>query len=134
MLRLAVQKPGQTIKVVNDQYGCPTWSMTLARQILRVVETGATGIFHATGEGYCTWYELACFFLEAMEVDHGVVPCATEEYPTPALRPKNSILENARLKEQGICVMRDWREDVREFVARYRDMLMEEARGGEGDR
>lgn len=63
MLRLALKKSLTAIKVVDDQYGCPTWSYRLAQQIRRIVATRATGIFHASGEGFCTWFELAVHFL-----------------------------------------------------------------------
>ena len=128
MLRLALRPEGDDIKVVNDQYGSPTWSRRLARQIGAVLDTGATGLFHATAEGYCTWFELARTFLEAMRIDHRLVPCTTEEYDTAAVRPRNGILENSALKAAGLHVMRDWKEDVREFAAMYRETLIEEAR------
>ena len=57
-----------------------------------------------------------------------MVPCTTAEYPTPARRPANSILENARLKEHGLNEMLDWKEDVRLFAERYREELLAEAR------
>ncbi len=127
MLRLTLQHPGKEFKVVNDQYGSPTWSYTLARQIKAVAEQRATGIFHATSEGYCTWYELACSFLETLGVEHNFVPCGTAEFPTPTKRPANSILENARLKELGICVFKDWKPELEKFVSEYGDALLSEA-------
>ncbi|MDA0991391.1 MAG: dTDP-4-dehydrorhamnose reductase, partial [Verrucomicrobia bacterium] len=68
MLRLALQDPARIVKVVNDQHGCPTWSFRLAQQIEALLATDAAGTFHATGEGHCTWYELARTFLQAMDV------------------------------------------------------------------
>jgi dTDP-4-dehydrorhamnose reductase len=61
-----------------------------------------------------------------MAVPHSIVPCATEEYPTAAKRPHNSILENRNLKAKGINVMPNWREDVARFVDEYRDRLLHE--------
>ena len=117
MLRLAREKPGIPIKVVDDQFGSPAWSLTLARQIKTVVENRSAGLFHATSEGYCSWYGLACAFLDDMGTRHNLLPCSTEEYPTAAKRPANSILGNARLKALGINEFRDWREDVASFAA-----------------
>jgi len=118
MLQLASQDKDREIKVVNDQYGSLTWSYSLAQQIEALLGTDLTGIFHATAEGHSTWYQAACAFLDRMDVPHNLVPCTTEEYPTPARRPANSILENKRLKEAGINLFRDWRDDLDLFVNR----------------
>ncbi len=130
MLRLALQKPGKTIKVVNDQHGSPTWSHSLAQQIAKLIEKNCRGLYHATSEGHCTWYELAHHFLTKMMVDHSIAPCVTSEYPTTAVRPLNSILENQRLKQEGINVMGFWKNDVDTFVTTNRDVLLAEARKG----
>lgn len=122
MLKLASTTPGREIKVVNDQFGSPTWSYRLAQQIKRIIEINGEGIFHATSEGYCTWYELAVYFLERMGVEHNIIPCSTEEYPTPATRPRNSILENKRLKNEGINIMPHWKDDVDQFVKALKEV------------
>ncbi len=124
MLRLAKADPQRTIKVVNDQHGSLTWTMNLARQIERLLDCGLCGIAHATAEGHGTWYEAAKQFLEDMQVDFTLAPCTTAEYPTPARRPANSILENRRLKAHGLNVMRDWRADLDEFVKLHREELL----------
>lgn len=128
MLRLTLQNPGKEFKVVSDQFGSPTWSNTLARQIAAVVEAKATGVFHATSEGYCSWFDLACAFLEKMGVDHHFVPCSSEEYPTPAKRPANSILENAHARELGLNQFTDWEEELAMFVQKNKEQLLKEAR------
>jgi dTDP-4-dehydrorhamnose reductase len=130
MLRLALKDPKREIRVVNDQFGSPTWSYRLALQIEKLIEAGGQGVYHATSEGHGTWYQLAVEFLDRMAVPHCVVPCTTAEYPTPAVRPMNSILENRRLKESGINLMQDWKRDVAAFVALFRDRLISEAREG----
>lgn len=119
---------GQRLKVINDQFGSPTWSFRLAEQIKRIVESSARGIYHASSEGYCTWYELAEYFLEKMNLPHDVSPCATEEYPLPAPRPKNSILENQRLKAQGLNIMKHWQGDLDEFIEKHGAQLINECR------
>jgi dTDP-4-dehydrorhamnose reductase len=128
MLRLTLQNPGKEFKVVNDQFGSPTWSHTLARQIAAVIDAKATGIFHATSEGYCSWFDLAARFLQLMDVPHRIVPCTTAEYPTPAKRPFNSILENGALKEQGINIFTSWEHELEQFVQRHKEELLDEAR------
>ena len=126
MLKQAVCHPDRELKVVNDQHGSPTWSWRLALQIARVSEADAEGLFHATAEGACTWYDFAVRFLEQMAVPFRMRPCASSEYPTPARRPHNSILENRRLKQAGLNVMEDWRVDVDEYVRRHRAQLLVE--------
>lgn len=128
MLRLALQNPERELRVVNDQYGSPTWSHTLARQVSAVMAARATGIFHATSEGYCSWFDLASRFLQLMDLPHRIAPCTTEEYPTPAKRPTNSILENAHAKALGVNVFKDWDEELACFVNQNREALLDEMR------
>lgn len=129
ILRHAVREPRKGLRVVNDQFGTPTWSRQLAVQILAVLEAGAEGLFHATGEGYCSWFDFASEFIRTMNLDCEVRPCATADYPSPTTRPANSILDNAALRNAGLNRMRDWREDLHEYVQRYREPLLRDARG-----
>jgi len=122
---LAPQIP--ELKVVNDQFGSPTWSYRLAQQLARLLEAGGQGLYHASAEGYCTWFDLAAFFLEQLGVEKLLRPCPSGDYPTPASRPQNSILENRRLKEAGLNLMRPWQEDLAEFAAAFREDLLREA-------
>jgi len=128
MLRLASRNPDEEIRVVNDQFGSPTWSYRLALQIARLMEADSQGTYHVTSGGHCSWHELAIYFLEKMGVPHRVIPCTTEEYPTPASRPKNSVLENRRLKEEMVNVMVDWKDDVDQFVSMFGESLTEQTR------
>lgn len=124
MLRLTLQNPGKEFKVVNDQWGSPTWSYTLAKQIRAVAEHNATGIFHASSEGYCTWYQLACAFLDALNIKHNFVPCSSDEFPTPTKRPTNSIMENAHANELGINQFADWKDELEAFVKQHGKQLI----------
>ncbi len=126
MLRLTLQNPERELKVVNDQYGSLTWSHTLARQIQRLLDTDLTGTFHATADGHSTWYEGACTFLETMGIPHRLVACTTAEYPTPAVRPQNSILVNRRLMQAGLSVFSPWRNDIEVFVKKHKETLLAE--------
>ena len=128
MLKLALKDPQKEIKVVNDQFGSPTWSFRLAQQMEKVMIEDGRGTYHATSEGYCTWYQLAIGFLERMKIVHSLLPCTTEEYPTLAKRPINSILENARLKVSGLQVMNTWEEDLDQFVLLYGADLLHETK------
>jgi dTDP-4-dehydrorhamnose reductase len=126
MLRLALADPAKTIRVVNDQFGCPTCSMQLALQIKKLIEQPVppTGLFHAAAQGHTSWYGFAREFLTLMNVPFTMEPCTTADYPTPAHRPANSILENAALKSLGICTMDDWRAALQDFVRQNRNSLI----------
>ncbi len=126
MLKFALLTPEKQIKVVDDQFGSPTWSLRLALQLERLVKIKGQGLYHATSEGYCSWYELAVYFLKQIEVPFNIVPCTTAEYPTPAKRPANSILENARLKRSDNNRMTGWRYGVEHFIARFGQQMIDE--------
>jgi dTDP-4-dehydrorhamnose reductase len=126
MLKLSLKNPDETIRVVNDQFGSPTWTLRLALQLESLVEAGGQGLYHASAQGYCSWYEFAAYFLKKMGVSHNIVPCTSEEYPTPAPRPHNSILDNARLKRNDINRMTGWRHGMDLFVSRFRQDLLDE--------
>lgn len=128
MARLALADPARQLKVVDDQHGSLTWSRTLARQIELLLGGAVTGIVHATSEGHANWYEVARTFLTALDLPFAMRPCTTAEYPTPAHRPANSILENRVLKAAGCNLFVDWREDLEQFVGEYRTQLLAEAR------
>jgi dTDP-4-dehydrorhamnose reductase len=108
---------GRALRVVDDQHGTPTWSRELARQIARLLPTEAFGTYHATAAGETTWYRFACRILRDRGVETEVVPCTTEEFPRPAHRPRNSVLDNFGLRAQGLDVMKPWEEAWEEFLA-----------------
>jgi len=124
ILQLAMKKDQKSIYVVNDQIGSPTWSYRLAQQIKVLIDNRKEGVYHATSEGYCSRYEWAKYFLEKMEITIPVLPCTSEEYPTPAKRPLNSILENRQLKIEGLNIMPHWQKDLDIFIGNYGEMLL----------
>lgn len=129
MLRLALKNPGgTTARVVSDQWGCPTWSRRLAEQIRAVVERPGLvrGVCHAVGQGRTNWFEFAEAFLSLAGVPHRLEPCATADYPTPARRPANSILDCGKLRAAGLLAFGDWRDDLAAFVAENREALLAE--------
>ena len=121
---------GQTtpLKIVNDQYGSPTWSFRLALQIDHLIKNNGQGLYHASSEGSCTWYEFAAYFLEKLNVNCDIVPCTTAEYPTPAVRPQCSILENRRLKNENLNIMNHWQKDLDDYIQQHGDRLIAECR------
>jgi len=112
----AKARRGEPIKVVADQVVTPTYTVDLARQIARVLPTGHLGLFHMTNEGSCTWYEFARAIFELAGLEADLSPTTSELYKTPAIRPKYSVLENARLKELGLNEMRHWRDALAAYL------------------
>ena len=113
---LAKAKRGESIRVVNDQVVTPTYTADLANQIVRILPTGYFGLFHMTNEGSCTWYEFARAIFELSGIEADLSPTTSEVYKTPAIRPKYSVLENARLKDLGLNQMRHWREALAAYL------------------
>lgn len=113
MIRLSDK---ELLTVINDQKGSPTHSKDLAKAIIAVSKTDDYGIYHATSEGEATWYEFAKYVFEKMNLDVNLQPCSTEEYPTPAKRPHNSVLENTHFKENGVFTFPDWHVAVDEYL------------------
>jgi len=128
ILKKALNQPETQLKIVNDQFGSPTWSFSLALQIAHLVKNKGWGLYHASSEGACSWYDFAKYFLEKFNVPHNITPCTTEEYPTPAIRPKCSILENQRLKNGNLNKMNHWQTDLDEYIHQYGDLLIKESR------
>ena len=124
ILRLAIKKDQKSLYVVNDQFGSPTWSYRLAQQIKVLIDNRKEGVYHATSESYCSRYEWAKYFLEKMEITIPVLSCSSEKYPTPAIRPLNSILENRQLKIEGLNIMPNWQKDLDIFIDNYGEMLL----------
>jgi dTDP-4-dehydrorhamnose reductase len=107
---------GVPLRVVNDQIGTPTSTVDVCRQTLRMVETDHYGIYHSTSEGKCSWFDFALEIVRASGIPALVLPCSTVEFPRPAPRPMNSVLENSRLKEFGMNIMPHWKKGFEEFL------------------
>jgi dTDP-4-dehydrorhamnose reductase len=113
---LAKGKRGDVIRVVDDQEVTPTYTFDLAHQIARLLETEQFGLFHITNEGSCTWYAFARAIFELAAIDANLSPTTSEAYVTPAIRPRYSVLENARLKQLGLNQMRHWRDALAAYL------------------
>ena len=113
---LAKARRGESIKVVDDQVVTPTYTLDLAGQIASLLPTPHFGLFHMTNEGSCTWYEFARASFELSGIQADLAPTTSEVYKSPAIRPKYSVLENARLKELGLNQMRHWRDALAAYL------------------
>lgn len=110
MLRLEGER--ETVSVVDDQRGQPTYARDLAGQIVAMIEAHPqAGTFHGTNSGETTWYQFAREIFRLAGADpERVLPTTSAEFALPAPRPSYSVLGHARWAEQGMTPMRDWRE------------------------
>lgn len=115
---LALSEKNNEIRVVNDQYGSPTSALSLARAITFLMDTDGPGIYHGTCEGSATWYEFAVEIFRLAGKEVTVLPITTEEYKTPAKRPKYSVLKNNNLKEAGYTLP-FWKDALKEYMEQY---------------
>lgn len=112
---LGLAEKNSEVRVVSDQYGTPTSALELARAIAYVIETDNYGIYHGTCEGVTTWNKFAEEIFHLAGKDVKVNPITTGDYPTPAVRPEYSVLENKKLKESGFQ-MKPWKEALQEYM------------------
>ena len=107
-----VGKKYDTVRVVNDQIGTPTYTYDLARLVVDMVETEKYGYYHATNEGgYISWYDFCCEFYKQYGLTTKVIPVTTEEYGlSKAARPFNSRLDKSKLKEMGFEPLPTWQD------------------------
>ena len=115
---LDIGKKYDTIRVVNDQIGTPTYTLDLARLLVDMIETEKYGYYHATNEGgFISWYDLACEVFRQAGYPTKVVPVTTQEYGlSKAARPFNSRLDKSKLAENGFTPLPDWKDAVRRYL------------------
>lgn len=111
MLHLAATRPG--VNVVDDQVLSPTNTLDLAKTMRTLIEDGRSGIYHVVNDGECSWYEFAREIFRQAERDVEVAPCATEEYPRPAPRPRYSVLRTIHPEAPRLP---DWREGLEAYL------------------
>lgn len=116
MLRLARER--DAIEVVDDQVGCPTWTVDLARMLLAIMEGCPPGVYHVNNAGPCSWYEFARAVLEEAGEDPGKIrPIPSSAYPSPTRRPAHAPLRRYSLELQGKDTARPWRDALRDYLA-----------------
>ena len=113
-----VGKTHDTVRVVNDQIGTPTYTYDLARLLVDMIETEKYGYYHATNEGgYISWYDFCCEFYKQYGLKTEVIPVTTEEYGLSiAARPFNSRLDKKKLVEAGFKPLPDWQDAVKRYL------------------
>lgn len=118
IIKLAGEK--NEIKVVNDQRGNPTSANDLAYHILKICQTDEYGIYHCTGKGDCTWFDFAIKIVELSGLNCKILPCISDEFPSPVKRPAYSSLDNMMLRCTVGNEMRDWQKALKEYIKNLR--------------
>lgn len=113
MLSLADKRE---LKVVDDQIGCPTWTIELSQGLIELIEEMPEyGIYHICGSGSTSWYGFAKEIFKQLKINMNLIPCSTDEFPRQAKRPRYSVMDNGE-----IC--RDWRIALKEYLALRDDL------------
>lgn len=115
---LNVGKTHDTVRVVKDQIGTPTYTYDLARLLIDMVETDKYGYYHATNEGgYISWYDFTCEIYRQAGYDTKVIPVTTEEYGmSKAARPFNSRLDRSKLVKNGFTPLPTWQDALSRYL------------------
>ena len=114
MLKLAKERDSLT--VVNDQIGSPTYTADLSKLLVSMIQTDKYGRYHATNEGYCSWYEFAKEIFKVAGVTINVASVDSSAYPAKAKRPANSRMEKKKLDEMGFKRLPSWQDATRRYI------------------
>ena len=113
ILKLAATRPA--LDVVNDQRGCPTYSVDLSKAIVQLCRKGANGIVHVTNAGDCSWFEFACEIVKSAGFPTEVRPVSTQQMVRPASRPAYSVMSAKSLQAYGIA-MPPWQDALARYL------------------
>lgn len=116
ILRLATEDGRKELRVVNDQFGRPTWSWELATALVKLLESDAEGTYHIAASGECSWFDVAAEIVQACGLAVKVTAVSTSEFPRPAPRPAYSVLDCSRAREELGIELRHWREALRDYL------------------
>jgi len=115
MLRLARERG--RVRVVDNEFTSPTATADLARQIASLSRSDAYGLYHATAEGSCSWYEFAREIFRMAEVPVTLEVASPNEFPAKVPRPAYSVLENRKLKSQNLNLFRPWQDGLHAYLS-----------------
>jgi len=117
MLRLGKEK--ESLGVIFDQVGTPTYAKDLARAILDIapqIQNNSVEIYHYSNEGVCSWYDFATEIMEIANLSCHINPIKTVDYPTPATRPHYSLLNKNKIKNTYQLTIPNWKESLKECI------------------
>lgn len=117
---LALSEKYDTLRVVNDQFGSPTYTFDLSKLLVDMILTEKYGIYHATNEGICSWYDFACAIFETAGIRMNVIPVTTAEYGAKAARPANSRMSKEKLTANGFERLPDWQDALKRYLQEIR--------------
>lgn len=118
---LRIGKINSVINVVSDQVGSPTYTKDIAPLLIDIALSDKYGTYHATNEGFCSWYEFACAIFEEAKYNVQVNPIESISYPTKAKRPLNSKLSKSKLIESNFYLLPDWRNGLKRYIAELKE-------------
>jgi len=104
------------LRMVDDQVLTPTYTLDLAKQTWKLIQTSHFGLYHATSQGQCSWYEFAHEVFKVLDRQVDLIPVKTHQYDLPADRQRYSVLENHRLQKLGLDIMRPWQETIPDYL------------------
>ena len=114
---LTLSETRDSLTVVNDQIGSPTYTFDLAVLLVDMVETDKYGIYHATNEGLCSWYDFAVEIFKQAEVPIAVLPVSSAEFKAKAKRPSNSRMSKDKLEANGFSRLPSWQDALARYLA-----------------
>ena len=116
--------------MVDDQVVSPTPASELATLACRLATSPLFfgGLYHASAQGACSWFEFACAIVDHLQLPTIVEPVSTEERPSPAKRPPYSVLRNRRLRELDMDLFSHWRDALEAYLDRHGQALIDDAR------
>ena len=118
---LRVGKEHGAASVVNDQFGSPTYTVDLSVLLVDMVETNRYGIYHATNEGFCSWFDFTCEIYKQAGLNIPVTPVSSSQFQAKAKRPSNSRMSKEKLTMNGFKKLPTWQD----ATARYVKLLLE---------
>lgn len=114
MLRLGREK--ESLSIVNDQIGSPTYAKDLSYLLIDIAKSDKYGVYHATNEGLCSWYDFAQEIFTLTNIKVKVNPCDSSQFKTKAVRPKNSRLSKKSLIENEFKTLPTWQDALKRYL------------------